>query len=108
LILREWLNLDLDAYLFNPAQNVAVSNDKRREDRKTPLYPSHVARYERQKKSRGRRSDSGLYSVTSYRKAIERACKISQVPTFKPNQLRHSLATRLRREFGLEAIGAVL
>ena len=107
-ILREWLNLDLDAYLFNPAQAVAAINSQRREERKTPLYPFHATRYEREKKGRGRRSDRGLYSVTSYRKAIERACEKAHVPTFTPNQLRHSLATRLRREFGLEATGAVL
>jgi integrase len=107
-VLRPWLNLDLDAYLFNPADNVAQINADRRESRKTPLYPSHAARYEREKKGRGRRSDRGCYSVTSYRKAIERACEKAGVPTFKPNQLRHSLATRLRREFGLEATAAVL
>jgi integrase len=107
-VLRPWLNLDLDSYLFNPAQSVAEINAARRDERKTPLYPSHSARYEREKKARGRRSDRGCYSVTSYRKAIERACDKAEVPVFTPNQLRHSLATRLRREFGLEATGAVL
>ena len=107
-VIRPWLSLDLDAYLFNPARSVADVNTERCENRKTPLYPSHAARYEREKKARGRRSDRGCYSVTSYRKAIERACNKAGVPIYRPNQLRHSLATRLRREFGLEATGAVL
>ncbi len=107
-VLRPWLKADLEAYLFSPDEAVAKMNAERREARQTPVYPSHQARYEREKASRGRRSHRDHYSVTSYRQAIERACDAAKVPVYKPNQIRHSLATRLRREFNLETAGAVL
>ena len=54
----------------------------------------------------------------SYRQTIERAiAKANQriqagggvaIPHWHPNQLRHNAATRLRREFGLDAARAVL
>jgi integrase len=56
--------------------------------------------------------------VDSYRRAIqygiaranlERAGQgIAPIPHWHPNQLRHNAATRLRREFGLDAARAVL
>ena len=42
------------------------------------------------------------YTVTSYRRAISRACVRASVPEWSPNQLRHSAATRIRRELGLD------
>lgn len=48
------------------------------------------------------------YSVHSYRNAIRAACTRAGVPVWKPNQLRHTAATMIRAQFGLEAAGAVL
>jgi integrase len=48
------------------------------------------------------------YTTTSYRRAIACACKRAGVPQWFPHQLRHSAATRLRKEFGLDAARAVL
>jgi integrase len=48
------------------------------------------------------------YRVDSYRRAIQRACKRAGVPTWFPHQLRHSLATKVRRDFGLEAAQIIL
>jgi integrase len=44
----------------------------------------------------------------SYAHAIAKACKRAGVPHWHPNQLRHSHATMVRRQFGLEAAGAAL
>ncbi len=107
-VLKPWLRPNLSDYLFSPKEALAELNAERRESRKTPVYPSHQARYEREKARRGRRPDHDHYTVENYRQAIERACEKAKVPAFKPNQLRHSLATRLRRDFGLEATAAVL
>ncbi len=54
------------------------------------------------------RSDRDRYDVTSYRQAIERACEKAGVPAYKPNQIRHTVGTKIRREIGLEASSAVL
>src|SRR5262249_50157856 len=43
-VLRPWLKLDLQAYLFNPAEAESARAARRREQRKTPLWPSHVRR----------------------------------------------------------------
>lgn len=48
------------------------------------------------------------YDVDSYRRAIARGARRAQVPHWHPNRLRHTAATRLRREFGLEAAAAIL
>ena len=48
------------------------------------------------------------YTVDSYRRAIQRACKREKVPSWSPNQLRHTAGTKIRKEFGLEASQVVL
>lgn len=48
------------------------------------------------------------YDSRSYHHAVVRACERAGVPCWHPHQLRHSAATRLRREFGLDAARAVL
>jgi integrase len=107
-ILRPWLKPDLNAYLFSPRDTVAEFFAERHENRQTSVLPSQLSYHAKEKKSRGRRQDRDHYDVTSYRRAIQRACEKAGVPVFQPNQLRHTTATRLRREFGLETSGAVL
>ncbi len=43
------------------------------------------------------------YTTDSYRRAIERACKRAGVPTWTPHRLRHTAATRIRKDMGLDA-----
>ena len=57
---------------------------------------------------RVRASESRPYGVAGYRQELQRGCRRAGVPVWSPNQLRHSAATRLRRELGLEAAQAVL
>lgn len=45
---------------------------------------------------------------TSYARAIRRACKRAKVPVWSPNQLRHTAATRIRSEYGIEAARIIL
>ena len=40
--------------------------------------------------------------------AIWRACDKAGIPRWSPNRLRHTKATELRKQFGLDAAGAVL
>jgi integrase len=48
------------------------------------------------------------YTVASYRRAIARACDRAGIERWFPHQLRHTAATNLRREAGIETAKAVL
>lgn len=49
------------------------------------------------------------WTVSGYRKTVQDACKRHpQLTVWHPNQLRHTMATAIRREFGAEAAQAVL
>ncbi len=48
------------------------------------------------------------YTVAGYRQELQRGCRRAGVPVWSPNQLRHSAATRIRRELGLEKAQVVL
>jgi integrase len=85
-----------------------------RERRKTRVQPSQQYRA----KARPEKLPGDAYTVESYRRAIaygikranaERAeCGESEIPSWHPHRLRHSAATRLRKEFGLDVARAVL
>ncbi|MCA9259300.1 MAG: tyrosine-type recombinase/integrase, partial [Planctomycetales bacterium] len=48
------------------------------------------------------------YDHNSYRRAIVRACERAGIEPWAPNRLRHTRATELRRDFGLDTASAVL
>ena len=52
-VLRPWLKDDPTAYLFSPAEAVAIRYAERRRDRKTKVQPSQAAR---KKKARPKRA----------------------------------------------------
>jgi integrase len=120
-LVRPFLKADLTAYLFDPRDAVKAHNEKRRRERKTPMTPSQAGR---RPKLRPRRTPKDHYTNESYRRAIRRACRKADaaarkqhpdakpedvfVPAWHPHQLRHNAATRLRREFGIEAARVVL
>ena len=70
------------------------------------------------------RAGSGCYDNDAYRRAVTRACDLADrqahkdnpeakadkrlFPRWHPNQLRHTVATELRRRYGLEAAKVVL
>ena len=95
---------------------------------------SHGNRPGTNRKSKPQRWPGDRYGVDAYRRAIARACDmafphpaLSEIPKVRlaaeqstelkkwqtdhrwaPNQLRHSAATEIRRQFGLEAAQIVL
>lgn len=103
-ILRDWLKADPGAYLFSPAEAEGERHAAMRAARRTPIQPSQLRRAKRVPKV----APGEVYTTDSYRKAIRRACKKAGVPHWHPHRLRHSAATRLRREFGLETARVVL
>lgn len=103
-VLKPWLRTNLEEFLFSPREVMAARYAERRARRKTPVQPSQRDR----SKPRPARKPADRYIEASYYRAIARACLKAGVPHWSPNQLRHSAATRVRRELGLEAAQVVL
>ena len=131
-VLAEWLKESEPlAYLFSPADAVALRNAKAHRERKSPMTPSQAAR---KPKASPKRRPRDRYNKRTYHTAIERACDrafphptLSEIDPEKlddaqsaeltawrkahrwaPNQLRHAAATRIRSLFDLEAAQVVL
>ncbi len=114
-VLLPYLSRAQDAYCFSPADSVENRHTEMRQRRKTPLQPSQKCRRKRKPKSK----PGKIYRRQSYSQAIARAVirankdrekeaadmgiKPILLPHWHANQLRHSKATEVRREFGLEA-----
>ena len=109
-VLRPWLKTDLTAFLFSPKDVLEEHYAARRRNRKTPMTPSHRARTQRARSrvTRRGRTPGDHYTSMSYLRTITAACKKADVPHWHPNQLRHSFATMLRKEFGLDVARTVL
>jgi integrase len=113
-VLKPWLRAELGAYLFQPREAEAERREHQRSQRKSKVQPSQVCR----KKKHPRKRAGESYDTSSYGRAIVYAIdKANQmraeteqapIPSWHPHQLRHSTATKLRREFGLDAVRAVL
>jgi integrase len=106
-VIRPYLTTDLTAYLFRPKEATNERNAKRRANRQTPLYPSHVRHQASKRKRRPRRAPGDHYTARVYARAIMRACRKAGVPEWGPNRLRHSRATELRG-YGLDMVKTIL
>lgn len=118
-ILQPYLNRAKSKFCFSPADADEQFRRAKRLARKTPLkYEKRIT------KKNPTRRPSHQYDTASYRKAIHRACDRAYRPDEKltgekldtwrsrhrwsPNQLRHTCATEIRRQFGLEAAQVIL
>src|SRR5262249_28609738 len=70
-VLKPWLRMDLHAYLFSTVEAAIAHNAKRRQSRKTPLWPSHVLYQQRKRKRNRKHQVREHYSVTAYGRAID-------------------------------------
>lgn len=104
-VLEGFLGLDPDAYLFDPREAVAQMQEGRTRRRRSKPTPSEVARRCTGRPGEGRAS---VYDRRTYRQAVVRACDRAVVPSWSPLQLRHTVGTRVRARYGLEAAQAVL
>jgi integrase len=121
-VLRSWLRTELDGYLFQPREAMVAIRAERHARRVTPLRYGNVPG----KKRRGtKRLPRDHYDTGSYRCAIAHACDKADaaeraklppgehgderlIPQWTPHQLRHTYATRVRREYGIEAARVML
>ncbi len=104
-VVLPWLTPDPTAFLFQPREAVAESRERRNRERVTPLTPSQRAR---KKKPRPARAPGQRYTPASYGRAVRNACLAAGVAHWHPHQLRHTAATRLRREYGIESARVIL
>ncbi len=113
-IIKQFLTTSTTAYLFSPVAAEAWRSQQKRQQRKTPLTPSQAKRKPKAKPKRPKRD---RYDTGSYRRAIsyavraakrKRADEEPEIPDWCPLQLRHSRATEIRRQFGLEAAQVIL
>jgi integrase len=104
-ILRPFLKRDSDAYCFSPRESEDVRNAERKAERKSPMTPSQK---KRKRKTNRKRQPKESYTKDSYCRAVKRAAEKAGVPTWTPNQLRHTRATIIRERFGIEAAQVVL
>jgi integrase len=120
-LLKQYLTDDPSQYLFNPRRAVEEFRSAKSANRKTPRYPSHMKRNEDKLASKPKRVPRERYTPhavnVALRRAVERAnaaqikatVKVEQhLPYWHPNQLRHSFATLVRKEFDLEAAQVLL
>ena len=99
-ILKDFLaDRPLDAYLFSPREA---------EKGRHAHAPTHRRSNQIASLRKTTRIVGEYYTTASYRRAIERACKKASVPVWTPHRLRHNAATRIRKDFGLEAAQLLL
>lgn len=136
-ILQPYVKPDPAAFLFSPAESEAERHRRQGEERKSDVSPSQADRARRARRRIRRRAPGKCYDVGAYRRAIARGCeaafgmpaelkacpgdtlerkkeKASQRAAWReqhawhPHQLRHNAATRLRKDYGLEAAQVIL
>ncbi|MBI5092244.1 MAG: site-specific integrase [Candidatus Hydrogenedentes bacterium] len=111
-ILKPWLlERPVGAFLFSPRHAEAERHAAALSHRRPDQMPNA-------KKST--RVVGDCYSVLAYAQAVRRGCERADtkarkesdgkvgVPSWSPNQLRHTAATRIRQEFGLEGAQVAL
>ena len=119
-VLMPFLLRAASTYCFCPADAQRQQSQARREERKTPLYKSHVTHMKTKRKGKsGQRRPGERYTTASYRRAIARAVEAAnkirtatsiaeKLPNWSPNQLRHLRAGEVEEQFGIEAASAIL
>lgn len=103
-IVKQYLSTDLQAPLFSPARTVADRMVILRAKRRSKVQPSQRDR----RKAKPQHKPGQWYNRNSYLVAIRRGCERAGVDYWHPHQLRHSAATRIRKEFSVEHAQVVL
>jgi integrase len=107
-VLNEFPTFDPTAYVFDLAAAVREFHAACSDLRKTPLYPSHAERNAAKWVKVGKRPPGRRYKTQAYYTAVRRAAKRAGVESWHPNQLRHTFASRVRKQYGLEAAQVTL
>ena len=106
VVLLKYLTRDAVTHCFRPIDSEKKRRSAAHKARTTPLSCGNRPGSNRTRKPKRSAGDS--YSTASYRRAIHRASDKAKVERWAPNRLRHTAATEVRREFGLEAAQVIL
>ncbi len=104
-LLLPYLLRDSHSFCFSPSEGERNRRRFLHEKRVTPLNQGNKPS---KPKQNCKRRAGMQYSVHSYARAITRAAEKAGVAHWAPNQLRHSAATDIRRQFGIEAAQVIL
>jgi integrase len=96
---------DPESFVFSPKESKEALQAERAAKRKSKRQPSQVRR---KKKPNPKRRPREYYSAHAYSRAVARTCEKAGIPIWRPNRLRHTAATIIRREYGLEAAQVIL
>ena len=121
-VLLPYLSRRDDEFCFNPREAVRQKLKARGESRVTPIGYGNSPGTNRV--SKPSRKPGNCYSTASYGRSIRYACRLAfpapqglkgealktwrREHTWAPNQLRHALATAVRRSDGIEAASVIL
>lgn len=97
--------IDPSAPLFSPAEAREERFRAMRAARKSKVPPSQQ---NRTRQPNPKRKPGSVFAVNAYGHAVARAAEKAGVPSWHPNQLRHTFATEARKALGLEAAQAAL
>lgn len=103
-ILLPYLQRHGDGYLFSPRESMAQFRAGQRANRKSRVQPSQEDR----SKDRPRKQPGEHYDRCYYARKIGEACRKAGLPHWHPHQLRHTAATLIAEQFGLETARIVL
>ena len=108
-----------DAYCFSPTESEKMRRQKLTEQRKTPLCCGN--RIGTNRRATPKQTAGDKYDSTNYRNAVRYATTAArkvirkgggdpdkELPYWTPYQLRHTAATKVRKEMGYECAGATL
>ncbi|MBM4093946.1 MAG: site-specific integrase [Planctomycetes bacterium] len=105
-VLRPFLDRAPEEYCFSPVEAEAWRRARNHVNRTTP--PQQGNGIGTNRRQRPQRKPGDHYTVESYGRAIRRAAAAAGVAHWSPHRLRHSRATQVRRQDGLEAAQCVL
>lgn len=109
-VLAPYLLRGPDSYCFSPIESERQRRQTRHESRRAadscgnrPGYSQRTRLGRKPRREPGTRWTSGTYA-----RAIRSACLRAKLDVWSPNQLRHTAATDIRKQFGLEAASVIL
>ena len=105
-VLLKYLARADDMHLFRPVDSEAKRLAEQEANRETPPNCGNTRGSNRV--ANPKRTAGEVYTVDAYRRAITRAAKKAKVEHWSPHRLRHTAATEIRRDFGLEAAQIML
>jgi integrase len=91
---------------FSPKESESQRLAMKHEKRVTP--PSYGNRPGTNRTRKPKRQPGTQFTTGSYARAIKYACQRAELEHWHPNQLRHSAATAIRKEFGIDAASVIL